>query len=321
MGPDEIALQWLREGEVTHFLNLSLPPEHVRGIILETALPLGWLATMVDRHGYVIANNSEHGDIVGKPLPRIFLDKINDRGSATGEAVVDLVDGPTLVAFNRSKLSGWVAVITVPTALLLAPLRRTFVGLTAIAILILAFAGGMAALFSRRINRPVGALAVEAARLGRGELVRPLATKVREVNTLSTVLAEAGSKRRAAEAAMRESEQRLRELQFELLHASRLSAMGQMAAALAHELNQPLGAATNFLNAARLALGKGGPDDPARALTRIEKATEQTVRAGAILRRLRDFVTRGEVDKRIVSARNLVECRPSALVGQNGLIA
>src|SRR4029078_11112014 len=133
----------------------------VRGVLLETALPSGWIATMVDRHGYVLADNSERGDIVGQPLTRVFWDTINDRGSATGEAVVDLVDGATLVAFNRSKLSGWVAVITVPTALLLARLRRTFVGLTAIAILILAFAGGMAALFSRRINRPVGALAVE----------------------------------------------------------------------------------------------------------------------------------------------------------------
>lgn len=105
----------------------------------------------------------------------------------------------------------------------------------------------------------------------------------------------------------REAEERLRELQSQVLHASRLSAMGQMAAAMAHELNQPIGAASNFLNAASTALRKGAPDGPARALARLEKAAEQTLRAGAILRRLRDFVTRGECDKRILSARGLVE--------------
>ncbi len=105
----------------------------------------------------------------------------------------------------------------------------------------------------------------------------------------------------------RESEQHLRELQIELLHASRLSAMGQMAAALAHELNQPLGAATNFMSAARLALRGEKPDAKARALSRIEKAIEQTVRAGAIVTHLREYVAKGEREKRITRARELVE--------------
>ncbi len=115
----------------------------------------------------------------------------------------------------------------------------------------------------------------------------------------------------------REAHERLRELQAQVLHASRLSAMGQMAAALAHELNQPLGAAANFVNAARMTLRAGTTDGPERALARLEKAAEQTVRAGAILRRLRDFVTRGETDKRVVNARHLVEDAVAlALVGK-----
>jgi PAS domain S-box-containing protein len=115
----------------------------------------------------------------------------------------------------------------------------------------------------------------------------------------------------------REAAERLRELQSQVLHASRLSAMGQMAAALAHELNQPLGAATNFLNAARIALGSGTPDGVERAMARLDRAAEQTVRAGAILRRLRDFVTRRDADKRVVNARRLVEDAVAlALVGK-----
>jgi two-component system sensor kinase FixL len=104
----------------------------------------------------------------------------------------------------------------------------------------------------------------------------------------------------------KESEQRLGELQLELLHASRLSAMGQMAAALAHELNQPLGAAANFMSAARFAL-KGDKAAAERASARIDKAIEQTVRAGAILSRLRDYIAKGEIDKRITNARQLLQ--------------
>jgi two-component system sensor kinase FixL len=115
----------------------------------------------------------------------------------------------------------------------------------------------------------------------------------------------------------RNAEERLRELQAQVLHASRLSAMGQMAAALAHELNQPLGAAANFVNAARTTLRAGTRDATERALPRLEKAAEQTVRAGAILRRLRDFVSRGEADKRVVNAQRLVEDAVAlALVGK-----
>ena len=49
---------------------------------------------------------------------------------------------------------------------------------------------------------------------------------------------------------------RLQDLQGELLHVSRLSAMGQMTAAIAHELNQPLSAILNYINAARRTLSK-----------------------------------------------------------------
>ena len=57
------------------------------------------------------------------------------------------------------------------------------------------------------------------------------------------------TERKTAEAALRESQSRLQELHAELLHVSRLSAMGQMAAMVAHELNQPLTAISNYMEA------------------------------------------------------------------------
>ena len=82
------------------------------------------------------------------------------------------------------------------------------------------------------------------------------------------------------------SRARMQELQQRLAQATRLNAMGQMAAALAHELNQPLTAVANYL-AALERLG----DDPARAREALARARAETARAGDIIRRLRGFVS------------------------------
>lgn len=112
-----------------------------------------------------------------------------------------------------------------------------------------------------------------------------------------------------------ENEARLQELQAEIVHISRLSAMGEMASALAHELNQPLSAIANYMNGARRLMERQ-PDRDARVFEAIEKAAEQTLRAGDIIRRLRDFLARGEGERSVESLAKLVhEACGLALVG------
>jgi two-component system, LuxR family, sensor kinase FixL len=112
------------------------------------------------------------------------------------------------------------------------------------------------------------------------------------------------------------NEARLQELQSELVHISRLSAMGEMASALAHELNQPLSAMTNYLKGSRQLLANRGDKESARIRDALEKAAEQSLRAGQIIRRLRDFVGHGEGDKRVENINKLIEeASALALVG------
>jgi two-component system sensor kinase FixL len=112
-----------------------------------------------------------------------------------------------------------------------------------------------------------------------------------------------------------ETEARLQELQSELVHISRLSAMGEMASTLAHELNQPLSAIGNYLKGARRLAPRGGKDTE-RAMEAMDKAAEQALRAGQIIRRLREFVAKGEAEPRIESLSKLVEeASALALVG------
>ena len=306
----------LRNGRVVYFLNLSLPPERMRDLIIETGIPVGWTAAVVDRRGFVVAHSNRHEAMLNRQLPNSILSKLSGRdGVFSAENKVG-DDQPVLIAYSRSRLSGWTAVVTLPAEQAKAPLRIAIFTLIGVGGGVSVLSLGLAFAFSRRIEGPVDALSVQAAQVGADETVRPLATAIREVNVLSKVLSDANRKRREADVALRASEQRLRELQFELLHASRLSTMGQMAAALAHELNQPLGAATNFLSAAQLGLKSGQPDSSARALARVEKAIEQTVRAGAILGRLRDFIARGETEKEVAVVSQLIKDAVSlALVG------
>jgi two-component system sensor kinase FixL len=90
---------------------------------------------------------------------------------------------------------------------------------------------------------------------------------------------------------------RMQELQSELIHVSRLSAMGTMASTLAHELNQPLTAIASYLETTRDMLLDPTPETLALVRDALDDAARQSLRAGQIVRRLRDFVARGDVEQ------------------------
>lgn len=112
-----------------------------------------------------------------------------------------------------------------------------------------------------------------------------------------------------------QAETRLQELQSELVHVSRLTALGEMASALAHEINQPLSAIANYLKGSRMLLAREELDRE-RVSDAIERAANEALRAGEIIRRLRDFVARGETERRPESLSKLIEeASALALVG------
>jgi two-component system sensor kinase FixL len=92
----------------------------------------------------------------------------------------------------------------------------------------------------------------------------------------------------------RAAEAQLRDLQAELAHAARLSAMGHMSAAIIHELNQPMTAIRNYTNAALRFLAQGDEAALAKAKGALERTGDQAVRGGHIIDRLRGFAAQGE---------------------------
>ena len=103
------------------------------------------------------------------------------------------------------------------------------------------------------------------------------------------------------------TEAELQSLQADLAHASRLSAVGTLASSLAHEINQPLTAIANYLSAARDMMD--GDLSANREFFReaLEESVAESLRAGTIVRRLREFVSRGEINRQVLSIAQLVE--------------
>lgn len=100
------------------------------------------------------------------------------------------------------------------------------------------------------------------------------------------------------------AQQRLGELSADLAHLGRQSAMSELAADLAHELNQPLSATINFLASARMLIAQGG--EPSQVSSMLRLGEEQTLRSGEIIRRLRNFLSRREIDMRPESLEQTV---------------
>src|SRR5215475_9602785 len=113
----------------------------------------------------------------------------------------------------------------------------------------------------------------------------------------------------------RAQERRMQELQSELVHVSRLTAMGEMASSLAHELNQPLSAITSYLRGASTLL-KREQIDKDRIREALDRSADQALRAGDVIKRLREFVAKGETEHTIENPATLLEeAAALALVG------
>lgn len=113
----------------------------------------------------------------------------------------------------------------------------------------------------------------------------------------------------------KDQERRLQELQAELVHVSRLTAMGEMASSLAHELNQPLSAIASYMKGSVTLLEAPEPD-LAKLRGALARAGDQALRAGDIIKRLREFVAKGETEHTLEDpAKIMEEASALALVG------
>ena len=121
---------------------------------------------------------------------------------------------------------------------------------------------------------------------------------------------------RSFEIERRDRDRQLHEVQSELIHVSRLTELGQMVSALAHEVNQPLTAVSTYVRAGRRLIQAG---DTVKADEALSKATEQATRASQVIQRLRNFVKKEDSHRRVEDIQHTIEeVTNIALVGTEG---
>jgi two-component system sensor kinase FixL len=104
-----------------------------------------------------------------------------------------------------------------------------------------------------------------------------------------------------------ESAAELEAAQSELARLARLNELGEMASTLAHELNQPLSSIANYVQGCILLLDKRDGASEAKMQSALAEVAKQSLRAGDIIRHLREFVTRGDTEKELAEIKRLVE--------------
>ena len=145
---------------------------------------------------------------------------------------------------------------------------------------------------------------------------RPVRNAAGEISGGVVALVDIDEERKARDRAV----EQLESLRSQLIHASRVSAMGTMASTIAHEINQPLAAVASCIRGTIKRLERGGPGASAEAVRWLERGEEIALRAGETIQRLRAMLARGEAKKESVVVARLVEdANAIALVGTNGL--
>ncbi|MBI4695168.1 MAG: PAS domain S-box protein [Gammaproteobacteria bacterium] len=102
-----------------------------------------------------------------------------------------------------------------------------------------------------------------------------------------------------------ESEEMTRQMREQLAHVGRLTTLGEMASAIAHEINQPLTAISTHAQACRRLIASGNADLPTLA-DAFERISDQALRAGQVVKRIRNFVTKRESSRETVDVNDIV---------------
>ncbi len=195
-----------KRSKTAYVLSASISPERILEILKRANLDKGWIAMVADRKGLIVARSQDFQNFVGRPLDLWDASKQHTGIWYT----TDAENVAVLRASAFSQQSGWLISTTVPEAIANRAVTRSLTFVVTVAASFMLLSALLAYLFGRRIADPVRQLVTGAGALGRGDLVRPVPSSIREVRSVGDALVEASKTRQSMERSLRESEDRLR---------------------------------------------------------------------------------------------------------------
>jgi signal transduction histidine kinase len=204
-----VAVPVIRGGTLIYVLEAGLDLAALSRLLFEGKLPPDWVATIIDRHGIIVARTWGIEQWLGKPAPPEFV--AQSRHVEEGSFSDVTRDGiPVYAAYSHSRLSGWTVGLGAPLASIEGPRQVSLLTLTSGAIALLLLAGGLATVFGRRIATAIGSLSASARALGQGQLIAGSGESgVSEVDAVERELGEAARARADAIAARVRTEEEL----------------------------------------------------------------------------------------------------------------
>lgn len=197
-----------RGSKTIYALSASISSQRILEIFERAELDPGWVATVTDRAGTVVARSLDFERHVGKASPAKQAPSTEARAGLW--RVTDGDGEPVLRASTYSRQSGWLVSTSVPESVANRPIVRSWVLVATLAVSFALLSALLAYLFGRLMSEPVRALVGGARELGRGEIVAPIKSSILEVRAVGEALANASETRRQMEHSLRESEDRLR---------------------------------------------------------------------------------------------------------------
>jgi signal transduction histidine kinase len=180
----------IRDGQALYALALGLFPGEVGQILTKQTLPPGWIASLFDASGAIVARTHNADQFVAGPGAPALMAAMSQR--ASGFATTNTLEGiPVYAAFSRSPVSNWAVAIARPMAELNRPLYMSLGLSGGGALCLLAIGLGLSRLHARRITSEVQALTPPAMALGRGEVPVIPSLRIREVDDVAQALARA----------------------------------------------------------------------------------------------------------------------------------
>lgn len=184
-----VAYPILRDGQPRYVLGITMPTARIRDALI-ASVPPGYVVAVGDRKGVFVARSERHDEFTGKPgLPEYVQKVVGKQGSFRSR---NFAGEQLLAGYYRSAMSGWFFTANIPVKTLERPLNTSLLQLAAFGVAALVASALLAHLFSRTIISATQGLAERAHRIGEGQAVAPLQTRLREFALIGEALVGAG---------------------------------------------------------------------------------------------------------------------------------